>query len=174
MSNKQCFCIDANSKEMSTIIKALKRDEKQKQIFLEQKNPCNDFLLTPHIGDVYKGDKQVLDTLSNLMSVAIKDLDNVESIRAANDIVDVVPRDSMTTMPTMASMPEDSDEVNLNTMANSSGNYRGVDNMGLFEDFSCGKVCGRTAPVGFFDTDETKYVLFIMALLFLCSIIFRK
>ena len=29
MSNKQCFCIDANSKEMPAIIEALKREEKE-------------------------------------------------------------------------------------------------------------------------------------------------
>ena len=168
MSNKQCFCIDANSKEMPAIIEALKREEKEskeKHVTKDKQEnmdydlikhaDCNaDYLLTPHLGDVYKNDKEIINNLSKLVHNAVVELD---SVRAANDL-HIANRDSMTIEPSSNFEPSSNvepsldDDVNLNTMANlmpdyRNGDYRDTENMGLFEDFTCNSVCGKKENV---------------------------
>ena len=169
--SKRCFCIDADNKDMPYILDKLKiKDEPV------PKEPSVDdyrFLLTPHIGQVSDKDDKTLAIINDLMATQLKKMD-YDDVRPSNEKVDVAPRDSMTVEA--AAPAPDSDDIDLNTMARTSDTeYRGSDNMGIFEDFNCEDKCSRNVKSkGLFETIEAKYLLFIIALLLLCSIIFRK
>jgi hypothetical protein len=172
MSNtKRCFCIDAKNEDMNAIIKQLKIEEPEESKVVTSVEPDYKFLLTPHIGKINDRDEKVLDLIDDLMTDAIKKLDNYDDVIPSNTKIENGIRNSLTTNT------NDDDDIDLNKMASTDNvNYRGVDNMGIFEDFNCDNKCS-TRPnkeLPLFETVEAKYLLFIIALLFLCSIICRK
>jgi hypothetical protein len=170
--SKRCFCINADNKDMPYILDKLKLNDEP-----TSKEPKVDdyrFLLTPHIGKVSDKDDKYLSIINDLMSIQLKKMD-YDDVRPSNEKVDVAPRNSMTVEAPNPG-PEDSDDIDLNTMARTSNvEYRGIDNMGIFEDFNCDDKCSKNTKVkGLFETVEAKYLLFVIALLLMCSIIFRK
>jgi hypothetical protein len=168
--SKRCFCIDADNKDMPYILDKLKI--KNEPIAKEPNPDDYRFLLTPHTGKVSDKDDKTLAIINDLMATQLKKMD-YDDVRPSNEKVDVAPRDSMTVE---APGPVDSDDIDLNAMAKTSDiEYRGIDNMGIFEDFNCDDKCSKNTKVkGLFETVEAKYLLFIIALLLMCSIIFRK
>lgn len=93
-----------------------------------------------------KTEKQILNSLSKLISGAIE----VENFKVEAEAKDKVE-----------SKVEDIRATEFITTK-------------IQEDFGCNKVCSKNASLGLFEHEDTKCLLFIIAILFLCAIIFRK
>jgi len=199
--NKQCFCIDATNKDMPYILDHLKL-KMQPHEYASAPTPgpaptiddnfdSFDYLITPQIQEaihINPKDQQRLKAIDELMATALKKLDEPKDrVRPVNEKVDVAPRHSMTVhrhTDKVSKYPDasqevdsDDDEIDLNTMARTTNKMqRRAGNLGLFEDFSnCSKYCTKNPiKLGLFEMDETKYVLLIIALLFMCSIVMRR
>ena len=194
--NKQCFCIDATEQNIPYILDNLNIQLAERQLInpvANEPTPVDDpyeYLLTPNIHDVINVDpkkEKILKTINDVMENALLELQKPKDIvLAANEKVDIGPRDSMTierhtdivaTPSQIDTVDSDDIIVDLNKMARTTNKrQRKAGNLNLFEDFNCDTQCSRTHTVrkGLFDMDETKYILLIAALLFLCSIVMRK
>ena len=192
--NKKCFCIDTNDPEtMEEVVKYLKLDKKSSIDDMlpssnEEYPDDNKFMLTHEISDELEKKYKNLNLLSDLMDDAIKKAEKYENVKAHNVKVEIGERDSMTYQP------ENPEELNLNTMAKTENrNYKKLGDMGIFtegfaqgkrtegfaqgkrtEGFACTNVCGKEEATSLFQTNEAKYLLFIIAVLFLCSLVFRS
>jgi hypothetical protein len=197
--NKQCFCIDPNSKDAPYILDNLKlqmqpHNSPSQSSLTNEIDDSFDYMITPQIYDSIhtnpKDDKR-LQAMNELLELALKKLDESKNVKPINEKVDVAPRDSMTVHrhtdkvainkpDVSASVEVDSDDdsdVDLNTMARTTNKMqRRAGNLGLFEDFNnCNDYCSKN-PIkkGLFEMNETKYVLLIIALLLMCSVVLHR
>lgn len=186
--NKQCFCIDATAENVPYILDNLKIQLAEQNLIQPVSAPeaapidhAYDYLLTPQIHDVINVDpnkQKVLSAINNIMENALNELNKPKDVVvAANEKVDVAPRDSMTIERDTDDEIDPNDDVDLNKMARTTNNMqRKAGDFKLFEDFNtCDTVCSKSSgKKSLFEMDETKYILIIATLLFLCSVIFRK
>lgn len=159
MSKKKCFCIKDGE---------LINDDEENEI-INDSNIINDddnmFMLTPNISDHMNTNDQKLCVISDLMTIAIEKAEKAEKnnkIKPYNVEVQITNNDKLN---------------ELEKMAKTSGkNYKEPGDMNLFthEDFACNNICSKNSNMGMFEHEETKYLLFIIAVLFLCVIMFRK
>ena len=188
MSDKRCFCIDTKTEDIETVIKQLRMANgvapAPVPIMVSGSMLPGVELLAPIVedtdqrgtitsdqrGTIRDEDDKVLSLINNLMSAKIEHLNDV--VRPSNE--PIVDKDSMTEQ--RPSNRASDDTIDLNKMASTATpNLRSVDNMGIFEDFNCDSKCSNIKQsTSLFDTIEAKSLLFTLALLFLCSIIFRK
>lgn len=157
MSKKKCFCIKDGE---------IVNDSDEQNEIIADSNVINDddnmFMLTPNISDHMNKNDQVLCAISDLMTIAIKKAEKYDKVKPYNVEVPITNNDKLD---------------DLEKMAKTSGkNYKEPGDMNLFtrEDFSCNSTCSKNANIGMFEHEETKYLLFIIAILFLCVIVFRK
>lgn len=202
-TDKRCFCISAKNGDMDAIVKHLKNNTiidddlvpmpmdmgdlmpydqslgnlipvkkvNNSSIKNITKVPFDKGFMSSHIGKITDEDDKVLKLLDSLMGTAIKKID--DTIRPVTEPINIINKDSLTTSIT------NDDDFDLNKLASTNNtNYRSVDNMGIFEDFGCANKCSSNnhgnREMSLFDSIETKYLLFIIALLLLCSVIFHK
>lgn len=105
------------------------------------------FMLEPNINDYKNKNDQALCMLSKMMDEAIEDYDKVKPKNAHEDDNYKKPGDMNIDVP---------------------GEFNS-----LHEGFACDKLCSKNGNESFFEREETKYLLFIIAVLLLCGILFK-
>jgi hypothetical protein len=103
----------------------------------------NSFLLSPDVkNNIDDREKEIIQTVNNLLKNRVNDLDNKSSIIASNEIISNIPNNSLT-------VDNDSNvasTIDLNKMATSKKNYKSKSNVDLFENFTQNK-CNRTCSI---------------------------
>ena len=154
MSKKKCFCINANG---------VIDDDEIIPNSTDVNDEDNQFMLTPFISDQIDKNDQVLCILSDLMSVAIDKAEKYDDVIPSNVEIPIV-NDTFDKMAKTSGINyKEPNDMNIFT-----------DNKGIQEDFACDTVCSKNINKSMFEHEETKYLLFIIAVLFLCVIMFRK
>ena len=103
----------------------------------------NQFMLTPQIHDNIKKNDEMLCMLSDLISDAIKKSEDY-------DYSNIKPQNDVV----MFKEPGDMDIF-------------------MKEDFSCNDKCSKNIRLGFFEREETKYLLLIIGILIASAILFK-